>query len=298
MALTCALSCACSAKRPSPATKVKVDDATQPLAEVTPVRGLRSLRCHEQLCSLVAADQVLQLSIDTMETVETQEPPPEPPSPWVEAANRPTLDEAWNQRSQNLWRSAFQVAIPAPGGGLFKHHRGTTPGTSRVARIGGRVMTARQGLDAETPGYPWTLALHPTGTEAYHIVWPNPDLIAFNTRTLETSWRIRMGGPALGLFVTGRGRYMVVEIGAPAPPDRLLDYAPTRRSSPPSEDPFGDPAWPSIERPLAERTALVDLRQGQAVAVVPGHFIGLYHEGDVTLIAGSGGVAKATWSDR
>ena len=158
-------------------------------------------------------------------------------------------------------------------------------------------MTARQGLDPDSPSYPWTLALHPTGTEAYHIVWSNADIIAFNTRTLETSWRIRLSGPAVGLFVSADGRYLVAEVDAMAPEEQLLDYAPVQRQAPEGGDPYGDGAWASIDRPAAARTALVDLSLGEAVAEVPGTFVGFHPFPEGAVIAGSAGIARATWSD-
>ena len=286
----------CSPKAP-PVTKPTVGlDEKPALAPFISVPGLQSVACASQTCTLYAADGVYKVNVEGMTLKPTDEPPRPPEDVWPARVASSSLAEDWNARTKNNWRSPFQATIPSPDGGVFKLHRSATPGTSRIARIGGHVMTARQGLDPDSPAYPWTLALHPTGTEAYHIAWSNPDVIAFNTRTLETSWRIRLSGPAVGLFVSADGRYLVAEIDSSVAEEQLLDFVPVRRQNPDGGEPFGDGAWSGIHRPIAKRTVLVDLKVGAAVAEVPGSFVSFHAFRDGALISGSGGVARATWS--
>lgn len=296
-AILLSASLGCGPKLPPTAPSTAILDDGPQLAPVTAVTGLHSIGCEAQGCTLLATDGVYRLDISSMELTLTEDEPVPPPEAWPEVTTPGSLAEGWNTRTRNKWRSPFQATIPSPDGGVFKLHRSTTRGTSRIARIGGHVMTARQGLDPDSPSYPWTLALHPTGTEAYHIVWSNADIIAFNTRTLETSWRIRLSGPAVGLFVSADGRYLVAEVDAMAPEEQLLDYAPVQRQAPEGGDPYGDGAWASIDRPAAARTALVDLSLGEAVAEVPGTFVGFHPFPEGAVIAGSAGIARATWSD-
>jgi hypothetical protein len=287
----------CGPKQAVPTEASAPLSETLTLAPVTPIADLQAVHCSSAQCRLHTATGVYLLTLPDLALSLTEEPPEPAPEVWPIQPAQSSLAEDWNVRAKNQWRSPFQATIPSPSGGLFKLHRSATPGTSRIARLGGQVMTARQGLDPGNPAYPWTLALHPTGAEAYHIVWPNPDLIAFNARTLETTWRIRLSGPATGLFVSADGRYLVAELEASAPEEQLLDYAPSPRLSPEGHEPFGDGAWTGIERPSAERTALVDLSLGQAVAEVPGRFVGFQPFADGAIIAGSGGVARVQWSE-
>jgi hypothetical protein len=166
------------------------------------------------------------------------------------------------------------------------------PGTSRVVRLGGSVITARTSLDPGQPGYPNTLALHPTGGEAYHIVWPNPDLIAFDAHSLKTTWRIQLDGPAVGLFVSPDGRYLVAELDGEAPDFQLLDYEPARRIPPAGVDPTADPALLWLNRPPAKRTVFIDLKLGDVVATLPGPMVSFVRiDGSTTVVASSGAVA-------
>lgn len=230
---------------------------------------------------------------------EPSEPPQPGPEaqPWPIADQAPNLNELWNAAVANQWRSPFRTEIPAPDGGFFRSNRGLTPGTSRVVRLGGSVVTARIGLDPGPLAYPHTLALHPTGQEAYLIVWPNPDLIAFNARTLQTTWRIQIGGPALGLFVSADGRYLVAELDGDAPEHQLLDYEPPARRVPEGVDPSADASLAWLERPEAKRTALIDLTAGQVVAILPGKAVGFALIDKGAVIASSAGIAAVKWPE-
>ena len=295
-AILLSTSLGCGPKAAPTAAPVALPTDGPELAPVTAVSNLHTIACAPQTCTLFALDGVYRLALPSMTVALTEEEPAPAPEPWQARQTTASLAEDWNTRTKNKWRSPFQATIPSPNGGVFKLHRSATPGTSRIARIGGHVMTARQGLDPASPAYPWTLALHPTGTEAYHLVWSNADLIAFNTRTLETSWRIRLSGPAVGLFVSADGRYLVAELDAEAPEEQLLDFSPTQRQAPEGQQPFGDGAWTQIERPKAARTVLVDLSLGEAVAEVPGSFVGFQTFRDGAVVAGTGGISRVEWS--
>jgi hypothetical protein len=227
---------------------------------------------------------------------ETANPPEATPERWPVSDTEENLNARWNAAVAQRWRSPFRDKIPSPDGGFFRAQRGVSPGSSRVVRLGGSVVTARVGLDPGQPAYPNTLALHPTGQEAYHIVWPNPDLIAFNARTLKTTWRIRLGGPAVGLFVSADGRYLVAELDGKSPEHQLLDYEPTRLSAPEGVDPTANETLLWLERPAAERTALVDLTVGEVVAVLPGQAVGFARVEKGAVIASTGGVAAVAWA--
>ena len=78
--------------------------------------------------------------------------------------------------------------------------------------------------------------------------------------------------------------------------EQLLDFSPTQRQAPEGEQPFGDGAWTQIERPKAARTVLVDLSLGEAVAEVPGSFVGFQTFRDGAVVAGTGGISRVEWS--
>jgi hypothetical protein len=135
------------------------------------------------------------------------------------------------------------------------------------------------------------MALHPTGQEAYMIVWPNPDLVAFQPNSLETTWRIRLMDPAVGLFVSRNGRYLVAETGGTAPEHQLLDYEHGPLATPTGLDPISDEAIPSIRRPSATHTVVVDLAAGSVVARLPGTHTGFVANENGAVVASSNGVA-------
>ena len=250
------------------------------------------MSCAATACTIGTLTTTHELQLDTMELKALDSPPALPADPWVEAPPSEDLNDLWNQQVAQRWRSPFRTDIPAPTGGFYRSNRGVGPGTSRVVRLGGSVVTARQGLDPGTVAYSRNLALHPTGTEAYHIVWPNPDLIAFNARTLETTWRIRLSGPALGLFISEDGRYLLAELNGQISDHQLLDFEATERTVPQGIDPWANERLQWLDRPKAEQTVLVDLALGEAVAIVPGAAVGLFMTSGGTMVVGTEGFAK------
>jgi hypothetical protein len=283
---------ACGPKKSTPEHASASAQEATPVAPFHPLNHVSAMSCDAGVCTLSTVDGLVRFVLAD-ETIEaTAEPPSAPPEIWPVETENLNLNEAWNASIANRWRSPFQAAVPAPGGGFLRAQRGAMPGTSRVVRLGGSVITARTSLDPGQPGYPNTLALHPTGGEAYHIVWPNPDLIAFDAHSLKTTWRIQLDGPAVGLFVSPDGRYLVAELDGEAPDFQLLDYEPARRIPPAGVDPTADPALLWLNRPPAKRTVFIDLKLGDVVATLPGPMVSFVRiDGSTTVVASSGAVA-------
>ena len=282
---------ACTARVPSTTDATGAAENAVPLAKVTSLDQISTLKCDDAGCSVNAAGGIYQYSLETGTLTETEGVPEPMVEPWPVAVTALSLEEQWNTQVKNRWRSPFRAEIPTSNGGRLRSVRGLTPGTSRVIRIGGSVVTARQGLDAGDIAYPNALALHPTGTEAYLIVWPNPDLIAFRAQTLETTWRIRLGAPAQGLFISEDGRYLLAETDGTSPEHQLLDYEPTLRIPPPGIDPAADPSLAWLERPEPRGTIVVDLTIGEVVARLPGQATGFFLLKDGAVVASKGGLA-------
>ena len=158
-------------------------------------------------------------------------------------------------------------------------------------RVGGKVVVARQAPPPEQILYPRVLALHPTGQEAYLIVWPNPDLIAFQPNSLETNWRIRLDGAAVGLFVSENGRYLLAELDGVAPEEQLLDYEGFPVAVPAGSDPISDEAIASLNRPTAQYTVVIDLAEGTTVARLPGPYVGFHLTKKGAVVASKHGVS-------
>jgi len=289
---------ACGPKKSPQSPETPVDPTPVALAAVHPLHDVKAFNCSSETCHIETATGIEELQIDAM-TFKTLKASPSPAvEPWPAAEQSKDFNTAWNTQVAKKWRSPFRIDIPAPSGGFYRATRGSGVGASRVVRLGGSVVTARQGLEPGPISYPRNLALHPTGTEAYHIVWPNPDLIAFNARTLQTTWRIRLDGPALGLFVSENGRYLLAELDGEAPEHQLLDYEPGDRTPPEGGDPWADPMLRWLERPSAKRTVLVDLALGEPVAMVPGSAVGLLLIKNGAIVVASQGVAKVITAPR
>lgn len=287
----------CGPKPGSTDAAAGTKDDTQPLATVHPLNQVTSLQCEPTLCEVSTMTGSVQFSPVTGPAEEIPAPPRPVLDPWPVNPQAPNLNTLWNESVANRWRSPFRPEIPAPDGGILRTNRGVTPGTSRVVRLGGSVVTARIGLDPGPTAYPNTLALHPTGQEAYLIVWPNPDLIAFNARTLQTTWRVQLGAPALGLFLSADGRYLVAELDGEASEHQLLDYEPAARVAPDGVDPNADASLTWLARPTAKQTALVDLTIGKVVALLPGKAVGFSLIDKGAVIASEAGIAAVAWPE-
>ncbi len=210
--------------------------------------------------------------------------PGESPSP-----ERPVLDAAvdrspaaqrdrWNDAIAHGGRSPFSARVPSPTGGTLAFLPHPEP---RVMATGGgvRFMLLANGNggadDDRRPAYLRTLALHPSGREAYLLAWPDGDLIAFDPARLSPRWTVPLRPAAHGLFVEGGGRLLVLEEGGQPDPDRLLDLG----SAPPAL-PAGTAAGSDVflalaDRPDAATTAIVDLALPRLVWREEGRYLDL-----------------------
>ena len=267
-------------------------------ASVLHIDEVVGLQCADEECRVTTLAGSRQLDIKTGELGElraSESDPADPPRYRLLPTPNPLAD-LWNEQIANMWRSPFRPEVPSPEGGSLRLIRGLSAHTSRVMRVGGKVVVARQ---APPPGqihYPRVMALHPTGQEAYLVVWPNPDLIAFQPNTLETTWRIRLDGPAVGLFVSENGRFLVAELDGTAPEEQLLDYEGGPMDVPPDVDPIADAAIASMNRPIAKQTAVIDLAEGKTVARLPGPYVGFQLTKKGAVVASKRGVSILTAS--
>ena len=283
----------CVSRHPNSAPSSTADDvAFDPIVAHADLTGAQSISCDDAVCRVQSTDGPLEFDATSGTLRATEAEPLVPSDPWARSTATPALEESWNAQVKNQWRSPFRVQIPSAGGGRLRIQRGLTPGTSRVVRLGGSVLTARQSPDPGHVAYPNALALHPTGAESYLIVWPNSHLIAFDARTLQTTWRIRLGDSSQGLFVSEDGRYLVAESGAMAPEHQMLDYEPAVRVVPEGIDPAADEAFQWLERPTASHTVLVDLGSGRVAARLPGAFVGFALRSDGAVLASRDGIVR------
>lgn len=283
----------CMSRTPNPAPSSTVDEAAfDPVVARAELTGAQSLSCNDSACRVQAVDGPLEFDATSGAIRDVEGEPAIPSAPWAPSDAVPALEETWNAQVKNQWRSPFRAQVPSPDGGRLRIQRGLTPGTSRVVRLGGSVLTARQSPDPGHVAYPNALALHPTGAESYLIVWPNSHLIAFDARTLQTTWRIRLGESSQGLFVSEDGRYLVAESGAKAPEHQMLDYEPVAREAPEGVDPTADEAFGWLNRPTASHTVLVDIGSGRVAARLPGAFVGFALRADGAVMASQDGIVR------
>lgn len=260
----------------APGPTAQAEPATNAMIASAQADGIAAIVCETaDLCTIETAIGQQTFDPKSGDLTAVNGEITSPSEPWPPNPSPAALEDLWNQQINNQWRSPFRAQVPSPNGGRLRIQRGLTPGTSRVVRLGGSVLTARQAPDPGHVAYPNALALHPTGAEVYLIVWPNPHLIAFNARTLETTWRIGLGGPAQGLFVSEDGRYLVAEIDGVSPEHQMLDYEPQPRVTPEATDPSADQFYQWLNRPNASGTVLVDLGSGRVAARLNGSFVGL-----------------------
>ena len=263
-------------------------------AQVIPLAGVVSLQCEAKECTIQTQTTQHSLNVESGELAALDSPTPEAndeQASWSLLENPETLADQWNRQIANDWRSPFRREVPSPDGGSLRMVRGLSAHTSRIMRVGGKVVVARQAPPPDGLLYPRIMALHPTGQEAYLIVWPNPDLIAFQPNSLATNWRIRLGDPAVGLFVSEDGRFLVAETGGVAPEGQLLDYESNPVDVPTGQDPISDQAVTFINRPLATSTVVVDLALGGPVARLPGPFVGFQLTESGAVVASTSGVS-------
>ena len=122
------------------------------------------------------------------------------------------------------WRSPFQTRLPSPGGGVVSYLRGLEPSSAQLMRTGSAPAIAPAPASSEPATYPGWLALHPTGREAYVLVWPGGELRAIDPVRLAEHWRLALRPGAHGLFVDPGGRYLLAEQSGAVAHDRLVDF--------------------------------------------------------------------------
>ncbi len=256
------------------------------------VPGLRSVACDEEGCRWRTASEQARFSPETLEVVEIlakvplEEPgpvgdtnpsveaaampeqqldaPPEEPSPEPSAPANPLQAEieAWQALMSAGESLPFQRRVPVVGG-TVSYRRGMDGG-GKLSRTGGGFRTIDAPAIAHTVTCEGWLAPHPSGLEAYLLLWPTPELIAYDTRALAPRWSIELPGPAQGLFVDAAGRFAMLALTAAPDEDRLTDYPAASLDAPP-----GLPA----DRPEHRRILLLDLASGRIAAEAPGSFV-------------------------
>jgi hypothetical protein len=164
--------------------------------------------------------------------VEPAEAPADPatpgpaPQPTGEATvhNQVTLErDTWAGLMQHSGRLPFHRRVPVAGGGMVTYQRGYGQAGGRLMRIGGGVRSVdAPGIDGVScEGW---LAPHPSGLEFYLLLWPQPALLAYDSRSMQPRWGLDLPGPAQGLFVDPAGRYALLSLTAPPDEHRLTDH--------------------------------------------------------------------------
>jgi hypothetical protein len=288
---------ACATRGPNPVGSPDVVEPTEArkITQTKPwvaMDNLRSLSCEGGECVVVLDEKAWRFDAEKMALNEPIEPPKAHAITALSSTETP-VEDAWNQVIQNRWRSPFASRVPTPEGGRLSFVRGLGVAGAQVVRSGGGIRTRPAPSSTAPIAYPRRLAVHQTGHQAYLIAWPHPEIIAFDPRTLKTAWRADMDAPVVGLFVDRTGRYLVVETGGEAPAHQLLDYPTEPPKSPPDVDPYADRYWPSIPRPTARHTVVLDVNTVEIAMDMPGSFralIGTQEAG--TLLATTRGVGK------
>lgn len=178
----------------------------------------------------IGADRVVRVALPAVENpmdtiLEQAEPEPEPELEPAPPPN-PAIAEraAWAALMEASGRLPFQRRVPVAGGGMVTYQRELGGGPGKLMRIGGgfRSVTA-PGTTHDVSCEGW-LAPHPSGLEAYLLLWPAPELYAYDTRSMAQRWSIDLPGSAQGLYVDPAGRYALLSLTAPPDPDRLTDH--------------------------------------------------------------------------
>ncbi len=209
------------------------------------------------------------------------------PLPLPEAEPRSLTDAAeaattaWNTAIRSEWRSSFGRVAVAPGGGRLTFLRGVD-GAGTLVRAGGGSRAIRVATVTTAANFPAWIALHPTGTEAYLVVWPSPWVRAFDPSTLASRWTLLLDGAAQGLFVDATGRWLLVGVGAGGT-DRLTDWALPAVDS--TDDPARDEVLRAQERPTIQKTLVIDLASHTVAAEAEGSLRRCLRVGDQMLLA-------------
>lgn len=131
-------------------------------------------------------------------------------------------------------------------------------------RMGGGFRTIDAPAIAHTVTCEGWLAPHPSGLEVYLLLWPTPELTAYDSRALAPRWSIELPGPSQGLLVDNAGRFALLALTEPPDPDRLTDYPPSA---------LADGAILPHDRPEHLQVVLLDLASGRVAAQAPGTLV-------------------------
>ena len=247
--------------------------------------GIERVTCAEGECFVQTADGTYPIDLATLEPGTRQETNPQPGTVISLQSSPKEVHVRWNEQIAGQWRSPFQDQIPTVQGGTLRYVRGLSMGGSRIIRTGGGIL-AKTAPDAGPVAYPRSLALHPTGGEAYLIVWPDSSITGFDPTTLRTHWRMDVGAPVTGLFITADGLHLIAETGGTAPEEQLLDYDSGHLAVNEGIDPTGDPHFSQINRPIARQTLVVSIANRSVVTLVPGRYLSLHPlDSGVSLLA-------------
>jgi hypothetical protein len=217
--------------------------------------------CDAQLCRASLDPATGALGADT------PLPPPVPAFP----SDSTALATRWNTMIAKGWRSPFQTRLPSPGGGSVSYLRGLEPSSAQLMRTGSSPAIAPAPASDEPATYPGWLALHPTGREAYVLVWPGGDFRAIDPARLAEHWRLALRPGAHGLFVDPGGRYLLAEQAGAVAHDRLVDFAVYTVGA--GADPTGDAELALRARPPGAETVAIDLARHETALTLDGAYV-------------------------
>jgi len=200
-----------------------------------------------------------------------------PPLPATPEGVAPVLDTAmelarWAAILGHGRRIPFERSVPVAGGGLVTYRRVLGLGGGVLTRIGHGIVS----VDAPSPSTPiscegW-LAPHPGGQEVYLLLWPRPELAAYEAQRLGQRWSLPLPGPAQGLFLDPAGRFALLSETGPAGGERLLDHPALPLPGESAEEPLLGAAVFPPDAPAPIATLLVDLGGPAVAARVEGAF--------------------------
>ena len=192
------------------------------------------------------------------------------------------LATRWNAMIAKGWRSPFQTRLPSPGGGVVSYLRGLEPSSARLMRTGPSPAIAPGPASTEPASYPGWLALHPTGQEAYVLVWPGGELRAIDPARLTDHWRLALRPGAHGLFVDPGGRYLLAEQAGEVAHDRFVDFEVETVGA--GADPTGDAELALRSRPPGTETVAIDLARHETALTLDGAYVAWVPRGDAGFV--------------
>lgn len=264
-------------------TLVRVDLEPLALTAIGPLAQTGTLVTDERGWSLVHACEArwCSASLDP-ETATLGAAAPLPPPVPAFPSDSATLATRWNAMIAKGWRSPFQTRLPSPGGGVVSYLRGLEPASAQLMRTGSTPAIAPAPASSEPATYPGWLALHPTGREAYVLVWPGGELRAIDPARLAEHWRLALRPGAHGLFVDPGGRYLVAEQAGAVTHDRFVDFDVETVGA--GADPTGDAELALRARPPGAETVVIDLARHEIALTLDGAYVAWVPRGDVGFV--------------